>query len=140
MTVKEKYINLPPLPKDIKEKIYNLDYIFKKNKVKLAYLFGSILRREDPEDIDIGVLMEGDYLKLLDDLTSFLNTHRIDLVNLSWISPFKVLHIIKTGKLIYKENEKIENSYELRILKICQDLEVLRRRQISFLKESFYDF
>lgn len=140
MTIKEKYINLPSLPKDIKEKINNLEDIFKKNKVKLAYLFGSILYRENPEDVDIGVFLEGDYFKLLEDLKSFLSTQRIDLIDLSQISPFKVLHIIKTGKLIYKESKDIENYYELKILKICQDLEVLRRRQINLLKRSLYDF
>lgn len=61
-------------------------------------------------------------------------------INLPPLSLFKVLHIIKTDRLIYKESEKLENFYELRILKICQDLEVLRRSQISFLKENFYDF
>jgi len=53
MGVKEKYKNFPTLSKDIKEKINNLKEVFIKNKVKIAYLFGSILKEENPEDIDI---------------------------------------------------------------------------------------
>jgi len=136
MGVKEKYKNLPPLPKDIKERISQLREIFIKNKVRLAYLFGSILREENPEDIDMAVLMEGDFLKLWEDITEFLNTQRIDLIDLSQVSPFIALHIIKSGKLIFKEDTEIENNYEMNILRKCQDLEILRRKQIELLKKS----
>ncbi|MCX7845547.1 MAG: nucleotidyltransferase domain-containing protein [Dictyoglomaceae bacterium] len=136
MSVKERYSNISPLSKDIKEKINNLIFIFEKNKVKLAYLFGSVLYKEVPEDVDIGVFFEGDYFELLKELKEYLNTERIDLIDLSQVSPFQILHIIKTGKLIYKESNKTENLYELKILKLCQDLETLRKKQIEVLKRS----
>ncbi|MGB9858129.1 MAG: type VII toxin-antitoxin system MntA family adenylyltransferase antitoxin [Dictyoglomaceae bacterium] len=139
MGVKEKYKNFPPLPKDIKEKINNLKEVFVKNKVKIVYLFGSILREENPEDIDLAVLLEGDYFTLLEDLKELLNTQRIDLVDLSQVSPFVALHIIKNGKILYTENSKIENDYEMNILRKCQDMEVLRRKQIDSIKK-LYDF
>uniref|UniRef100_A0A7C3RJM1 Nucleotidyltransferase domain-containing protein n=1 Tax=Dictyoglomus thermophilum TaxID=14 RepID=A0A7C3RJM1_DICTH len=137
MGVKEKYKNFPTLSKDIKEKINNLKEVFIKNKVKIAYLFGSILKEENPEDIDIAVILEGDYFRLLEDIKEFLNTQRIDLIDLSQVSPFIALHIIKNGEIIFKENTKIENEYEMNILKKCQDLEAFRRKQLEFIKKAY---
>lgn len=65
MGIREKYKNIPPLPKNIKEKIQDLETIFKGNKVKIVYIWGSFLKREDPEDIDIGFLSHGDYFGAL---------------------------------------------------------------------------
>ncbi len=139
MGIREKYKNIPPLPKNIKEKIQDLETIFKRNKVKIAYIFGSFLNREDPEDIDIGFLSDGDYFGLYEDMKKLLNTERIDLIDLSQVSPFFALHIISSGKLIYKEDVGTENTYEMKILKICQDLEIFRKKQVSILKREFYD-
>jgi len=136
MGVKEKYKNFPPLPKDIKEKLGNLKEVFTKNKVKIAYLYGSIIKGENPEDVDLAVLLEGDYFALLEDLKEVLNTQRIDLVDLSQVSPFIALHIIKNGKVLYAESTKVENEYEMTILRKCQDMEILRRKQIKLMKRS----
>ncbi len=136
MTIKEKYKNFPPLPKDIKEKLNNLKEVFVRNRVKIAYLFGSILKEENPEDVDLAVLLEGDYFALLEDLKEFLNTQRIDLIDLSQVSPFIALHIIKSGKILYAESTKVENEYEMNILRKCQDMEILRRKQMELMKRS----
>lgn len=136
MGVKEKYKNFPPLPKNIKEKLENLKEVFIKNKVKIAYLYGSIIKEENPEDVDLAVLLEGDYFALFEDLKEVLNTQRIDLVDLSQVSPFIALHIIKNGKILYAESTKVENEYEMNILRKCQDMEILRRKQIELMKRS----
>jgi len=95
------------------------------------------LKEENPEDIDIAVILEGDYFLLLEDIKEFLNTQRIDLIDLSQVSPFIALHIIKNGEIIFKENTKIENEYEMNILKKCQDLEAFRRKQLEFIKKAY---
>ncbi|HOP95686.1 MAG TPA: nucleotidyltransferase domain-containing protein [Dictyoglomaceae bacterium] len=137
MGIKEKYKDLPPLPPDTKERVKNLKGIFDKNRVLLAYIFGSFEEKENPEDIDIAVLLEGDYFELLKSLKSYLSTERIDLLDLSAVSPFSALHILRTGKLIYSKSTKIENSYEMKILRECCDLEVLRKKEIEMIKKGF---
>ena len=137
MGIKGKYENLPPLPSNIRERLKNLREVFERNGVFLAYFFGSFLEREDAEDIDIAVL-GGDYFNLLEELKEYLGTERIDLLDLLAVSPFSACHILKTGKLIYSRGKDIENNYEMKIIRECCDLDVLRRKQMELIKEEFY--
>jgi len=45
--------------------------------------------------------------------------------------------IISTGKVIYKESDEVENSFEMKILKLYKDGEIKRKKHFYLLKEKF---
>lgn len=134
MGVKENYRGLEPLPEDIREKIKDLKEVFKSKNVKLAYIFGSFLTSDKPEDIDLAVLFDGDYFDLLEEIKNCLGTERVDLVDISNASPFFILDILRRGKLIYSRNNEIENSFEMKILRDVCDFEIIQRKYMEVLK------
>jgi predicted nucleotidyltransferase len=131
MSISEKWRRFKPLPEDINKRLLQLTCIFEEEKVLLAYLFGNLAG----EDIDLGVLLyDVDRLSSLrEKLYEKLDTQRIDLINLKNATPLLKFEIIKTGILIYKESDEIENKFELSVIHQYRDTAYLRKRQNEIL-------
>ena len=137
MSLKEKWMKFSPLPEDIGEKIYELRDYFKKKGVKLVYLFGSSLKKRG-QDVDLGILKEnGDIYKMKNEIYEILGTHRVDIIDLKRAPLYMKYIIISTGKVIYKESDEVENSFEMKILKLYKDGEIKRKKHFYLLKEKF---
>ncbi len=136
MGIKERWKKYKKIPEDIWSRLENLEKIFKKHRVILAYLFGSLVRNKIGDDVDIAVLPgQKNLLPLIEDISIVLCTDRIDIVDLSQVSPVMKMNIIKNGKLIYRRDEKIEDEFESRVLKEYRDTEFLRMKQKKILEE-----
>ncbi|MCX7792803.1 MAG: nucleotidyltransferase domain-containing protein [Thermodesulfovibrionales bacterium] len=117
-----------------------LPEIFKKYKVKLAYIFGSQKEKgmlflkgryvlpEKGTDLDIGVVFDGlpekkseTYGELYADLTEFFEPFNIDLVFLEETSSLFQYEAIK-GEILYYEDELFVDDYEEKIMKKASDL------------------
>lgn len=102
---------------------YSQEYAkaFKKNRVKLAYLFGSRAKgtsRED-SDYDFAVLFNRsstleDEVKLILDLADKLGipVEKVDVVALDRADNELAYRVLKEGKLVYASNEKIRKHWE----------------------------
>lgn len=94
---------------------------FEKNRVKLAYLFGSIARgtsRKD-SDYDFAVLFNRsstleDEVKLMLDLAEKLNVpvEKVDVVALDRADNELKYRVLREGKLVYASDEKIKKNWE----------------------------
>ena len=101
MGIKERWKGFRTLPEDIKDRLKTLTAFFERNGVRLAYLFGSIVRSELANDIDLDVLMPSESLgDLRRELWDALGTERVDIVNLKIESVVMKFEVIREGKLI----------------------------------------
>ncbi len=111
--------------------------IFKKHKVKLAYLFGSQAKGNPaPEsDFDVAVLFKEpptDSLALREtmDLSSDLYGYfpaKIDIVSLHCASLLLKYEIVAHSRVLYCENEKERINFEVSVIKEYIDEEPVRR-------------
>lgn len=143
MSIRERFLNLPPIPKDMEEKIKALPEIFKRHGILIAYLFGSIMKRpQEANDIDIAIFppKEFSYTLLYSELSMHLNTDRIDLIDISQAPPYLTAEIITDGACIYEakgiERELFELSkigqwreYTLRWLRYAKEEERMSLRR-----------
>ncbi len=136
MGIKERWDRYKPLPEDILDKINGLAPFFKDKDVKLAYLFGSLAHGKG-QDVDIALLYDGDISIIREELQKRLGTWRLDIVNLKSAPVRIAFEVISTGKLIYRADTDIENSFEMGIIRNYQDLKPVRDRQQRRLKENF---
>jgi len=104
-----------------------LNMIFKKQRVILAYLFGSQANgKTGPlSDIDIAVYFKKAItpderfdlrLKVLGELTDLFKTDDIDLVVLNDAPPLLAHRILKEGILIFSDNDKKRLEFEVRAI------------------------
>ncbi len=118
--------------------------IFRKHKVKLAYLFGSQAKGNSaPEsDFDIAVLFEeppSDSLALREtmDLSSDLYGYfpaKIDIVSLHYAPLLLKYEVVAHNRILYCEDEKERINFEVSVIKEYVDEEPLRR----FYNEALY--
>jgi len=135
MGIEERWRGCKPLPPGIKERLHLLTPLFEEG-VLLVYLFGSLLKSEISRDVDLAVLpAKEDLGSLREKVYEALDTLRIDLVNLKTASPLLRFEVIKTGVLIYKKDEGIENDFELNTIKEYRDTIHLRKMQAKMLEE-----
>lgn len=136
MGIRERWRGFKPLPVDIGKRIEGLVPLFKEQGVLLAYLFGSLSGGKMGEDVDLAVLPEGEGLgNLREKVTEVLGTERVDLLNLKEASPTLRFEVVRTGRLVYKRDEEVENSFELSVLREYKDLAYLRERQRRILRQ-----
>ncbi|MDW8354403.1 MAG: DUF86 domain-containing protein [Bryobacterales bacterium] len=115
MSVAEKYRNLPPLPRDLPERLARLPEVLERHPVRLAYLFGSAVHApERSEDVDVAVLAdEGfSYGELFADLSEELGSERLDLVDLRLAPPYLVAEILERGRPILSRSEEERLRFE----------------------------
>ena len=118
--VKHEIISLDELERTINN-------IFKKhNEILLCYLYGSYIsdRKTRYSDIDIGIFLDKAFKKSylyqvelsLEIEKEFNNKVEIDLSILNEATPRFLYNVIKSGRNIYKKEEKIQHEFEIRIL------------------------
>lgn len=135
MGIKERWSRYRPLPENILERIDGLVPFFKDKGIRLAYLFGSLVKGRG-EDVDIALLYDGDVFTVREELQRRLGVWRLDIVNLKSAPVWLVFEIISSGKVIYKTDTETENSFEMKIIKQYQDSKPVRDRQLRQLKEN----
>jgi uncharacterized protein len=141
MGIPERWKRHSPLPQEIEELLESLAPLLEKNGVLLAYLFGSLVPKDEkvprlPGDVDLAVLTrEGPAWVLQEALVECLGTDRLDLVDLRRASPVLRFEILRGGRPIYISDEGIMERYEMETLRLYRDTEPMRRRQRDALKE-----
>lgn len=108
MSVAEKYRHLPPLPRDLPERLARLSELLERHPVRFAYLFGSASHSpERSEDVDIAVLPDAgfSYGDLYADLSGLLGSDRLDLIDLRLAPPYLVAEILASGRSILSRSE-----------------------------------
>jgi predicted nucleotidyltransferase len=134
--IKERWKRFEPLPENIRNRLHFLNSLFESEGILLAYLFGSLASRKAGEDVDLAFLAEKrDGVNLRQRISDIIGTERIDLVNLRTASPLLRFEIVRTGYLIYKKNEEVENAFELSTIEEYRDTAYLRARQAEMLKQ-----
>jgi len=124
--VKHEIISLDELERTISN-------IFKKhNEILLCYLYGSYIldRKTRYSDIDIGIFLDKAFKKSylyqvelsLEIEKEFNNKVEIDLSILNEATPRFLYNVIKSGRNIYKKEEKIQHEFEIRILYYYLDI------------------
>jgi predicted nucleotidyltransferase len=82
MSIPERWKGHSPLPQDIEERLVSLAPLLEKKGVLLAYLFGSLVAKDEkvprmPGDVDLAVLTrEGPTWELQEALVESLGTDR----------------------------------------------------------------
>lgn len=120
------------------ENIESLGDIFKKygDKIIVAYLFGSVNRGKiNPlSDIDIAILFKEmpkkDMIKLeldvLEDISKYLKTEEIDLLNLNF-APLSVRYgVVKEKKILYYSDKQKVVDFEFEVIKNYLDFKPIR--------------
>jgi len=119
--------------------------IFKKHKVKLAYLFGSQAKGNAAKesDYDIAVLFKNNPADLLalketsllsSELHKFIPT-KLDIVSLNDASLLLKYEVVAHGQILYSENEKERINFEVVTTKEYIDEQHVRDIYYNALKE-----
>ena len=109
------------------------NYFASQNDIKFAILFGSAASGNVTaiSDIDIGVYFKGNKEKLelserqIDitcEVMKIYHINRADVVILNLANPFLKFQVIKYGRLLYAEDEKIFYKFKAVTLGIYQDI------------------
>ena len=136
MGVRERWKGFRVIPPDLESTIGQLPPLLKECGVALCYLFGSRARSAQGDDVDIAVLGPTlDHERLRAGLRALLRTDRMDLVDLEKAPLGLRFEVIRTGRVLWKESDEVENRDEMQVLRGFQDREPVRRRQAAILAE-----
>ena len=105
MSVREKYVHLPPLRGALESRLQKLPALFARHSVQLIYLFGSAVHTpEKAEDIDLAILPAPGFRfgPFYAELSEELGTDRLDLVELPQAPLWLREQIMNTGICIYE--------------------------------------
>ncbi|MGC8654494.1 MAG: type VII toxin-antitoxin system MntA family adenylyltransferase antitoxin [Candidatus Kryptoniota bacterium] len=129
--------------KHIEDKITN--YLYQRDEVLLAYIFGSFVQRDNYHDIDIAVYLKNDFNKndfkkfpygyesgVIAELISLLRKN-VDFVVMNNAEILIQKRIIDAGKLIISKDERTRIYYENHIRKLYIDMENLRKIRRHYL-------
>ncbi|MCG2813747.1 MAG: nucleotidyltransferase domain-containing protein, partial [Thermodesulfovibrionales bacterium] len=122
------------------------DYLYSRNDVIAAYIFGSYAsKRPGPlSDIDIAVLLKSSInskncgfikLNIITDLIEVLSSDKVDIVILNVASPLLSHEIIKKGILLFSKDEEKCREYTAKATMRYLDTIHLRRVQDRILHE-----
>ena len=138
MAIKERWKGFAELPTDIQQKLEQLPALFETHGVQLAYLFGSLNRGPEANDVDLAVWVPDlPAFRLRDPIVECLGTERLDLVDLQRASPVLRFEVLKTGHPLYVADEAFQECYEMQVIRAYRDTHYLRRRQREYLRERF---
>lgn len=116
-------------------------FLSERKEILLAYLFGSIVRRQRGavHDIDIGILVDLGQIDALDketpygyraymicELEHLLRFTPVDLIILNHAPPLLLKTVVSTGKLIFSRSERDRVCFEVTSLKRYADTAHLR--------------
>ena len=135
MGTAEKWEGFEPLSSNIHSAIKQLPELFGQTDVLLVYLFGSLAEANEGNDVDLAILTaKTPPYSFRDQLTAFLGTERLDIVDLRRASPAFCFEIIRAGQLLYAVDEEMRLQYELNVVRQYHDTAYLRQRQEEGLK------
>jgi predicted nucleotidyltransferase len=138
MGTKERWKGFRELPSDIIQGLERLVPLFERENVLLAYLFGSLSRGQEGNDVDLAILVQDrPAFRLRDAILDCLGTERVDLVDLRRAPPVLRFEIIRTGHPLYVSDQALQARFELATLHLYRDTHYLRRRQEQYMRERF---
>lgn len=131
--------------KIISENLSTIKNIFQKNRVVLAYLFGSAAKGKTTKlsDFDLAVLLNkvvkpNKYfavrLSLLDKLGRIIKNKPLDVVILNEASPLLAQMVTSRGKIIYCQNNNIKTDFQIKTLKNFDDAIYLKKTYYHYLE------
>lgn len=133
---KERWKRFRDLPPDIELAVAQLNEVFKRENVRLAYLFGSLGKGEQAHDVDLALLTDDQpAFRLREAITSHLGTERVDLVDLNRAPPVLRFEIVRTGTCLFAADDLILEQYELETLRLYRDARHHLSRQRELLQE-----
>lgn len=122
-----------------------LNKIFKKQGVVLAYLFGSAAKKKlgPLSDIDISILFSekiktDEYfdkeLQIASEIGSLFKIDRVDVINLKTVrNPFLRHRVVFEGILLFLKDKKIKFQIESEIMKEYEDTKYLRETAFALM-------
>ena len=107
-------------------------------EIGALYLFGSLLTKINPKDIDIAILInEGEIksnLHLVEYIASLkyefmnlLNVNDVDVVLLNSASPIICQQVLSKGKIIFERNKKGVELFKVQIANRYHDIKLIRK-------------
>lgn len=115
MSVRERYARLPPLGREARERLREIPALLERHPVRLAYLFGSCARfPEQAEDVDLAILPDAEFnfRAFYADLSEFLGTDRLDLLELPQAPFWLRKEIMEKGICIYEKHSGEQSRWE----------------------------
>jgi len=116
-----------------------LNFLFRENRIKLAFLFGSMIDGHVPRDVDIAVLFShysfDTYLVVHEGLCQALGRRDIDLVVLNRANAAIRLQAILNGFLLFAENEQTFANFVTDTLFEYQDYRRFKQEYAQHFKE-----
>ena len=135
MSIAERWRRHEKLPEEIEERLVSLPELLASRGVRLAYLFGSLAHGKIGNDVDLAILTDADPpYRLRNDICAWLDTERLDIVDLRRASPVLRMEVIQTGRLLYAADEAIRLDFVLETLRDYRDTAYLRQQQERLLR------
>lgn len=102
------------------------------------YLFGSVVIKAHPEDIDIAVLADEKQIgpgryplqyvgSLTSDLVDAVQSDDVDLVLLNNASPVLCMQVLRNGTLVFERDRRAVAAFMVRTMGTYHDLKMIRR-------------
>ena len=141
MSIAERWKGFRELPADVEQALEQLIPLFEREKVQLAYLFGSLSRNQRGNDVDLALLVQDTpAFRLREAVVECLGTERVDLVDLQRAPPVLRFEILRTGRPLYVADEEMQERFELATLHLYRDTHPLRRQQREYLRRRFAEW
>lgn len=116
-------------------------YCKKLKNVKLAYLFGSSLKRKNFEDIDIAVLFDEKIpkqkyaqlqLKLTGEIIDLLKFNNVDVIILNNLEDYLLAYqIVTKGIVLYKKDRFVDKRFKAKVLSLYPDFMYFLEKQFQ---------
>jgi predicted nucleotidyltransferase len=118
--------------------------VFQKNKVALAFIFGSVAKGKTSRlsDLDFAVVLDKSVplreyhqvrLSLADQLGRIIKSKPLDVAILNNASPLLAQLVITQGKLIFCQDENLRVAFQRKTLKNFDDAFYLRKTYYRYL-------
>lgn len=131
--------------KEILKNITAIKKIFGKEKVVLAFVFGSTVKKtfNKLSDLDLAVVLDKSIqpsryeeirLSLLDQLSRLLKGKPLDMAILNNSSPLLTQMVISRGKIIFCRSEDFRVNFQSQVLQRFDDTLYLRRIYYQYLQ------
>jgi predicted nucleotidyltransferase len=134
--MRDRWKGFAELPDEVERSLRDLDELFARSGVQLAYLFGSLGRGESSHDVDLALLGgPTPVFELRRAIAERLGTQRLDLVDLADAPPLLRFEIVQTGHPIFVANNDVLNNFELATMHLYRDTQPLRKSQGRYLRE-----
>lgn len=123
-----------------------INSVFKKNRVILALVYGSVAKRKESRlsDLDMAVFLDDAVLstnypvirlRLLDELGRIIKSRPIDLAILNDASPLLRQMVVTRGKLIFSRGKNVLPALRMKSLKEFDDAFYLKKTYYFYQKQ-----